>query len=106
MTSIAAIAAATASATTPTSKGVREAAQGFEAIFVRQMLAAARSTDFGGDDLFGGKQDDTFTQMRDERFADIAAKSGAFGIGHQIEAALAQRVGGTAAAPVTPAKKG
>ena len=88
MTSTAAIAAVTASATTPTTKGLREAAQGFEAIFVRQMLAAARASNFGGNDFTGGQGEDTFTQMRDERFAEIAAQSSAFGIARQIEAAL------------------
>ena len=74
---------------------LREAAQGFEAMFVRQILAAARKGSFGGEkDLFGGNPvgggDDTFTQMRDERFAEIAAKSGAFGLARQIEAQLAR----------------
>ena len=45
-------------------------AKQFEAIFLRQMLATARSTDFGGDDVFG-KMDQTFVQMRDERLSLI-----------------------------------
>ena len=80
---------------------LREAAQGFEAMFVRQILAEARKSGFGGEkDLFGGNPvgggDDTFTQMRDERFAEIAAKSGAFGLARQIEAQLARRLEMTA----------
>lgn len=66
------------------------AAKQFEAIFVRQMLAAARKTDFGGSDLFGGQGMDTFRQMQDERFADIASERGAFGLAKVIEARLAQ----------------
>ena len=68
---------------------LREAAQQFEAILLRQMMASARSTDFGGNDLFEGS-DDTFTEMRDETFADIAAKSGQLGFADAIERQLAR----------------
>ncbi len=63
------------------------AAKHFEAIFVRQMLAEARKSQFGGDQL-GGQAMDTFRQMQDERFADIAAERGAFGLAKMIEAQL------------------
>lgn len=69
-----------------------EAARQFEAIFVRQMLAAARNTDFGGDELFGGKGDETFHEMRDARFAELAASTGALGLATTIEAQLARFV--------------
>lgn len=79
---------------------LRQAAQAFEAIFVRQILATARATTFGNGLTDTGDQGrDTFTQMRDERFADIAAKSGAFGLAARIEAQLARAL---PAAPVTP----
>ncbi len=68
---------------------LREAAQQFEAILLRQMLSSARSTDFGGNDLFEDG-DDTFTQMRDERFAEIAATSGQIGFADAIERQLAR----------------
>ncbi|MEP7222801.1 MAG: rod-binding protein [Novosphingobium sp.] len=71
---------------------LHEAAQKFEAIMVRQMLAAARASG-GGDKLLGSQATDTFTSMRDERFADIAAKSGGFGFGRMIEAQLAKQAG-------------
>ncbi len=71
-----------------------KAAQGFEAIFVRQMLAAARKADFGGDPLLGGEGLDAFRQMQDERFADIAAERGSFGLAKMIEAQLARQVAG------------
>lgn len=67
------------------------AARQFEAIFVRQMLAAARKADFG-DPLLGGQALDTFRTMQDEHFADAAAQSGAFGLAARIEAQLAQFV--------------
>jgi len=81
-------AAATTSATPPATDraALRKAAQGFEAIFVRQMLAAARATSLAGDDpIFGGQAQETFASMRDERFADIAAQTGAFGLARQLE---------------------
>ncbi len=74
--------------------GLAKAARGFEAIFVRQMLNAARKADFGSDDaLMGGQGMDTFRQMQDERFAEIAAEQGSFGLAKMIEAQLARQVG-------------
>lgn len=82
---------------TPKAQTEREklssAAKQFEAIFLRQMLASARSVDFGGDDVFG-KMDQTFVQMRDERFAEIASQTGALGFAKQIEHHLAALVPG------------
>lgn len=69
-----------------------EVAQQFEAIFLRQMLAAARKTDFGGNDLFGGQGEDTFREMQDAQFADIASKSGMIGFAGSIEAQLSRFV--------------
>ena len=68
---------------------LREVAQGFEAMLLRQMLSAAGKTDFGGDELFGGSSDKTFTEMRDAQVADIAAAQGSLGLAAQIEAQLA-----------------
>lgn len=71
---------------------LNKAAQQFEAIFLRQMLAAARKADFG-DGLFSGQALETFNTMQDERFADLAAESGAFGLARQIEVQLAAHLG-------------
>ena len=80
---------------------LRKAAQGFEAIFVRQMLSTARAASLGGSDaLFGGQAQETFAAMRDEHFADIAAQTGAFGLAKQLETQLARLL------PATPAGKG
>ena len=68
------------------------AAQQFEAIFVRQMLAAARKTEFASE-LSGGQAMDTFRTMQDENFADIASKTGALGLAVQIEAQLSRQIG-------------
>ena len=68
------------------------AAQQFEAIFVRQMLAAARKTEFASE-LSSGQAMDTFRTMQDENFADIASKTGALGLAVQIEAQLSRQIG-------------
>jgi flagellar protein FlgJ len=81
---------------TPQAPGEREklrkAAQAFEAIFVRQMLSSARAASFG-EGLFSSQATQTFTQMQDERFAEIAAQSGALGFAKVIEAQLARNLG-------------
>lgn len=65
-------------------------AKQFEAIFLRQMLSAARQTKFGEALLSGGQAMDTFRQMQDDHFADIAAGTGTFGLAKMIEAHLAR----------------
>jgi flagellar protein FlgJ len=66
-------------------------AKQFEAIFLRQMLASARKTDLAGDDgIFSSEAMGTFRQMQDERYADIASDTGAFGLAKMIEAQLAR----------------
>lgn len=67
------------------------AARQFEAIFLRQMLAAARKTDFGGD-LLSGEGLNTFRQMQDEQFASIAAETGTLGLAAMIEAQLSRHL--------------
>ncbi|MCB2049244.1 MAG: rod-binding protein [Novosphingobium sp.] len=52
------------------------------------MLAEARKSHFGGD-LFSSQGTDTFRQMQDEHFADLAAETGAFGLANMIEKQLA-----------------
>lgn len=76
------------------------AAKQFEAIFVRQMLASARKADLGGDDLFGNSAVDTFREMQDSQFADIAAQTGTLGLAKQLENHLSRFIdGGKPAAP-------
>ncbi|HUD31205.1 MAG TPA: rod-binding protein [Novosphingobium sp.] len=68
----------------------------FEAVFVREMLAAARKTSFGGDggagDISGGQAVQTFRQLQDERAADVTAQSGVLGLAKIIEAQMARFV--------------
>lgn len=72
---------------------LRGAAQAFEAIFLRQLLASTRATDFGGEPLLGGPGLEQFEAMRDEQFADIASQQGMFGLAEAIERQLAAFVG-------------
>lgn len=85
-------------ALSPEQEQLREAAKGFEAIMVRRLLEAARATSFAKDDtpLSGGGRE-TWAEMRDQQFAEIAADSGAFGFARSIEEQLAQYL------PATPA---
>lgn len=75
---------------------LREAAEAFEAIFLRQLLASARAADLGGDDLFGGPGLEQFEAMRDEQFAEIASQQSTFGLADAIERQLAAFIGSDA----------
>lgn len=79
---------------TPEREKLAVAARQFEAIFVRQMLASARAAklDGGENALFGGQAMETFQSMQDERFAQIAADRGAFGLAAAIERQLAAQI--------------
>lgn len=80
-------------ATTPTAtdrEKLSAVSKQFEAVFVREMLAAARKSEFGGDELFGSQALDTFRQMQDEHFADVAVQTGALGFSTIIEAQMAR----------------
>lgn len=72
---------------------LRQAARAFEAIFVRQLLAAARAGSIADQTPFTGPGLEQFTAMRDEHMAEITSKSGAFGLAEQIERQLSSLVG-------------
>lgn len=72
---------------------LREAAKNFEAIFLRQMLSAARDSSIRSD-LFGSNGSDTFRQMRDDAFADIASERGVLGLADMIEAQMSKSIKG------------
>jgi flagellar protein FlgJ len=71
-------------------------AKQFEALFLREMLGAARKTSFGGDDgagdISGGQGMDTFHQMQDDHFADATADGGTIGLAKILEAQMARFV--------------
>ena len=81
---IAAAASAVSGASgSPTEPKLVKVAQQFEALFVRQMLAAAHKSNMG-DTLFSSQAGDTFRDLQDQRFADIAAQKGDFGMARMI----------------------
>ena len=72
----------------PTAGGdLKGAAHQFEAIFLRQMIAAMRSATLG-DELFGSEAANQFRDMADARLADSMA--GKFGIAALLEKQLAR----------------
>ncbi|MDZ4137441.1 MAG: rod-binding protein [Erythrobacter sp.] len=85
---------AAAPALSPEHAELRKAAEGFEAIMLRRMLATARASSFAEDTPLTGGGMQQFQTMRDEHFADIAAKTGAFGFARSIEAQLTQHLSG------------
>jgi len=62
---------------------IRQSAQGFERILIRQMLTTARKTDLSG-------QDNTSTtsagylQLMDDHWADLLSKTGSLGFGKRM----------------------
>jgi flagellar protein FlgJ len=87
--------AASSSGLSPERAALRKAAEGFEAIMVRKMLATARAASFAEETPLTGGGLQQFQTMRDEHFADVAAQSGAFGFARSIEAQLAQHLPAT-----------
>jgi flagellar protein FlgJ len=88
--------AAPAEALSPERMELREAAQAFEAIFLRQLLASARASDFGGDDIFSGQGLEQFEAMRDEHFAELSSTGkGGLGLARSIEEQLAAHMSAT-----------
>jgi len=71
---------------------LRKAAEGFEAIMIRRMLASARAASLAEETPLTGGGLQQFQTMRDEHFAELAASSGAFGFARSIEAQLAQHL--------------
>jgi flagellar protein FlgJ len=60
-------------------QALKEAAQAFEAIFLRQMLGAMRAGSVG-EDIFGSSATEQFRELADARTAESMSKTGAFGI--------------------------
>ena len=62
-------------------KQLQQAAQAFEAVFLRQMIGSMRQAKLADDDLLGGgTAGDQFRDMYDARIADSMSGKGGFGI--------------------------
>ena len=70
--------------------GLRKAAEAFEAVILRQMMASMRKAKLG-DEMFGSSSTDNFREMADARLADNMAGMRQFGIADLVERQLASR---------------
>jgi peptidoglycan hydrolase FlgJ len=64
---------------------LRKAAEGFEALFLREIIGEMRKAKLA-DDIFGSGATDNFRELADANTADALAKRGAFGIADMLEA--------------------
>lgn len=69
---------------------LRKAAEAFEAVILRQMMASMRQAKLG-DDIFGSSATDNFREMADARLADNMAGLRQFGIADLVERQLAPK---------------
>ena len=76
------------------SADLRAAAKRFEAIFLRQMLGAARQAKLA-DGLLDSSSGDQFREMRDADLADRMAAGGGIGIAASVVAQLSRAPGGS-----------
>jgi peptidoglycan hydrolase FlgJ len=79
--------ASTASKTASPNPELRKAAQGFEAVFLREIIGAMRKGKLA-DEMFGSGATDNFREMADARTAEAMAKMGQFGIAAMVEKQL------------------
>lgn len=68
----------------PADAALKNVAQQFEAVFVRQMMTAMRQAKLG-DDILGSSSTDSFRDLADAKTADTIAAKGQFGIAALIE---------------------
>lgn len=64
---------------------LRQAAQAFEAVFIRQLIGSMRSARLA-DDMFGSQATEQFRDMADARLADSMSQQGTFGIAELLTA--------------------
>lgn len=72
---------------------LRKAAEGFEAVMLRNMISSMRKAKLA-DDMFGSSATDNFREMADARTADAMASLRQFGIADMVEKQLSAKVGG------------
>ena len=71
---------------------LRQAAQAFEAVFLRQMIGSMRQARLG-EDLLGSQAADQFRDMADARLADTMAERESFGIAEMLLNQFQRRAG-------------
>jgi peptidoglycan hydrolase FlgJ len=101
--------AATPAAASPEMAKLKKAAQGFEAVFVRQMLSSMRTASLG-DGILDSDATQQFRDMGDSKLADTMAEKGGLGIADMLVKQWGARIAGThpadapASAPSADAK--
>ncbi len=68
---------------TATDPELRKAAQGFEAVFIRQVIGSMRKAQLANE-MFGSSASDNFRELADSRTAESMAKLGQFGIADTV----------------------
>jgi len=104
-TSAATPATASPTATDPREAALRQAAEAFEAVFLRQLIGSMRQAKLA-EDVFGSAATEQFRDIADSNLADNMAQQGSFGIADlllQQMRAVIRRIDGPAAAGETPA---
>ena len=64
-------------------QGLRQAAQAFEAVFIRQLIGSMRNARLA-EDPFGSQATEQFRDMADGRLADSMSEQGTFGIAQML----------------------
>lgn len=62
---------------------MRQAAQAFEAVFIRQMIGSMRQARLA-EDAFGSSATDQFREMGDAQLAENMSRQGSFGIAEML----------------------
>lgn len=75
-----------------TRAGIASAAEQFEAVIIRQMLAAMRQARLS-EDFLGSQATDNFRELADARLADSIAAQRRFGVASLVEAQLGKSQG-------------
>lgn len=76
------------SAVKPVDPALKQAAQGFEALLLRQMIGSMRQARLA-EDILGSSASDTYRDMADRQLAETMAKQGTLGIAPMVEAQFA-----------------
>jgi flagellar protein FlgJ len=69
---------------------LRKAAQGFEAVFLRQVIGSMRQAKLA-DDIMGSSATDTYRELADRQLADSMAARGSMGIAAMVEAQFTKK---------------
>ncbi len=72
----------------PTDPELRKAAQGFEAVFIRQVIGSMRKAQLANE-MFGSSATDNFRELADSKTAESMALLGQFGIADMVYRQLA-----------------